>query len=372
MKTNTVDLDSSRKYVAVTKTVDREAQAKRVDAILGRAVYPKRLFRGLDDLSLAELRDALLSKTVLTVGLRLTNVCNYACIYCGTLAKRGKDAAGTLSTDEYKRIIADAAEIGARSIVFGANGEPMLTKDVLPILEYTRSCGLIPIMFSNCSVIGNDDLSIRKHGVDGQEFLERMEEAGTSLFVSVESLQEERYDHIMGVKSFRSFERAVERLRRSPITKTTEYEGRVLCRIAVSCVVMPINYDERTAMVEFAHSIGGLAILKPPSLHGAAAENRDQMFTVSEALPIRKEVEALSDKQATLQILTLACGSWTLSMSIDSEGFYMSCMTEEVNPFGVGMNVRQAPLKDMLGRRNELNKLGTSICPVKDKFYVRT
>jgi len=137
-------------------------------------------------------------------------------------------------------------------------------------------------------------------------------------------------------------------------------------------VVMPINYDERHDMVEFAHSLNGLAILKPPSLHGAAAENKDQMFSVRDAIPIRREVEQLSDKQATLQILTLACGSWTLSMSIDNEGNYMSCMTEEVNPFGDGTNVRDTSLREMLGRRSELNKLGTSICPVKDKFYVRS
>lgn len=95
------------------------------------------------------------------------------------------------------------------------------------------------------------------------------------------------------------------------------------------------------------------------------------MFAPEEARRVRPEAEAISDKQATLQILTLACGSWTLSVSIDNEGRYMSCMTEEVNPFGEEQNIRTLPLRDVLGRRAELAKLGQTICPVKDKFYVK-
>ena len=211
-----------------------------------------------------------------------------------------------------------------------------------------------------------------KHGISGQELLDRYAAAGGSLFISVESLRQERYDHIMGVRSFEPFLKAVERIRNSALSQPSTFEGRPLCRVAVSAVIMPINYDERHELVAFAHSLNGLAILKPPSLHGSAKTNIEQMFTVEDAVRIRPEIEAISDKQATLQVLTLACGSWTLSMSIDNEGNYMSCMTEEVNPFGEELNIRNGRLADLLGRRSELVKLGNTICPVKDKFYVRS
>jgi hypothetical protein len=241
------------------------------------------------------------------------------------------------------------------------------------LLECTGALGMTPIIFSNISIIGNDQLCMRKHGVDGIEFLRRLDKAGTTLVISAESLQRERYDHIMGVKAFDSFELAVKRIREhSTLTHVRTMNDRPLCRIALSAVVMPINYDERFDLVAFAHSLNGAAVLKPPSLHGSAAVNKDQMYTVAEALRIRPEIQAMSDKQATLQVLTLACASWTLGFSIDNEGNFMSCMTEELNPFGEQTNIRNTRLSEVLSKRNELVKLGTSICPVKDKYYVRS
>lgn len=367
-----IELDENRSYHRVERP-SRDGQVDRVENILSKAVYPKRLVAGLDDLTMEELRFHLEECRPLNVGLRLTNVCNYDCIYCGTAANRGKDNDKSMSFDEYKAVIEQAAEVGARTIIFGANGEPLLTDRILELLECTAAAKMTPLIFSNISIIGNDRLCMRKHGVDGIEFLRRLDEAGTTLIISTESLQRESYDHIMGVKSFDSFELAVKRIREhSTLTRKQTMNGHPLCRIVLSAVVMPINYDERFELVEFAHSLNGAAVLKPPSLHGSAAVNKDQMYTVVEAMRIRPEIQELSDKQATLQVLTLACASWTLGFSIDNEGNFMSCMTEEVNPFGDKANIRNTRLADVLSRRNELVKLGTSICPVKDKFYVRS
>ena len=344
-----------------------------VGAILSKAKYPERLLKGFDDIPMATLESYLNDSRIINLGLRLTNVCNYDCIYCGTAENRGKDTDRVLTTQEYKDLISQAADLGVRTIIFGANGEPTLTYDVLELFEHVGRLGITPVTFSNISVIGHDVLCQRRHGIDGVEFAQRLDEAGTTLIISVESLQRERYDHIMGVKSFDYFELAVERIRKfTSLTHERSYEGHPLCRVAVSAVMMPINYDERLDLLAFARSMNGLAILKPPSLHGSAATNAAQMFTPEQVKTIRPEVERLSDKQATLQILTLACASWTLGLNIDNEGNFMACMTEEVNPFGSGVNTRNTRLKDLLAKRNELVKLRNTICPVKDKFYKRT
>jgi len=367
----TISLDKNRHYHAVPAT-DTGSELD-VKSILSKAVYPERLLKGLDDIPMETLRSYLQQSRIINLGLRLTNVCNYDCIYCGTAEKRGKDNDKTLKTKDYFSLIDQAADLGVRTIIYGANGEPTLTDDVLDILSHTGKRGMTPLIFSNISVMGNDVLCQRRHGVDGEEFAQRLDEAGTTLIISVESLRRDRYDHIMGVKAFDYFELAVERIRdKTTLTHYREYEGRPLCRTAVSAVMMPINYDERHDLHAFAHSLNGLAILKPPSLHGSAAVNAEQMFTPEKVRQIRPEVEQLSDKQATLQILTLACASWTLGLNIDNEGNFMACMTEEVNPFGPGVNARNTRLETLLAKRNELVKLRNTICPVKDKFYQRT
>lgn len=368
----TIELDRARHYQRVV-TGDAENAQIDIDRILSRAAYPRRLFRGLDDVSLDTLKAHLMGARPITVGLRLTNTCNYDCIYCGTAEKRGKDGAGVLTKDEYKDILSQAAEVGVRSAIFGANGEPLLTYGLPEILEHAASLGIVPIIFSNTSVLGNDVLCQRRHGIDGRQLLKVIDESGTSLIISAESLQRERYNRIMAVDAFDYFEEAIRRIRcESSLPEPAVFDGRPLCRLALSAVMMPINYDERFDLVEFIHGLNGVAILKPPSLHGSAATNREMMFTPDEVKRIRPELEAMSDKQATLQILTLACASWTLSFSIDNEGRFMSCMTEEVNPFGPEVTTRNTRISEVLGRRYELVKLGNTICPVKDKFYERS
>jgi MoaA/NifB/PqqE/SkfB family radical SAM enzyme len=367
-----MELDVSRRYRRMELPTDYDFNLD-VERILSKARYPKRLFRGLDDITLDDLKLHLRDAKPVTVGLRLTNVCNYDCIYCGTADHRGKDGPKVLSKDEYKDILSQAAEIGVRSVIFGANGEPLLTYGLPEILEHAARLGIIPIIFSNTSVLGNDTLCIRRHGIDGKELLKVIDESGTSLIMSAESLKRERYNHIMGVDAFDYFQEAVRRIRQySSLPKENTFDGRPLGRLALSAVMMPINYDERHELVDFIHSLNGVAILKPPSLHGSAAVNAEQMFTPEQVKTIRPEVESISDKQATLQILTLACASWTLSFSINNEGEFMSCMTEEVNPFGNEINIRNTRLADVLRKRNELVKLGNTICPVKDKFYERS
>jgi molybdenum cofactor biosynthesis enzyme MoaA len=366
-----ISLDKNRYYKVMP--AENGAAEFDVSSILSKARYPDRLLKGFDDIPMETLEGYLRDSKIINLGLRLTNVCNYDCIYCGTAENRGKDSDAVLTTAEYMDLISQAADLGVRTVIFGANGEPTLTTDVLKIFEHAGKLGLTPVTFSNISVMGNDALCIRRHGIEGEEFAQRLDAAGTTLIISVESLQRDRYDHIMGVKSFDFFELAVERIRNSTtLTHSLTYAGKPLSRVAVSAVMMPINYDERHSLLEFAHSMNGLAILKPPSLHGSAAVNADQMFSTDEVKRIRPEVEKLSDKQATLQILTLACASWTLGINVDNEGNFMACMTEEVNPFGERVNARNTKLCDLIAKRNELIKLRNTICPVKDKFYART
>jgi MoaA/NifB/PqqE/SkfB family radical SAM enzyme len=364
-----MNLDSVHQYrrELLPGEFSREAYVR---AILDRVRYPRRLLVGLDDISLPALEQYLKGTQLFILGLRLTNVCNYDCVYCGTAERRGRNSGRVLKTDEYIDLIVQASELGVHTILFGANGEPLMTRDLLKIIECVSERKMVPLIFTNASLLGNDLLCERLHGVSGLEMLQHLDAAGASLMISCESLQRERYNKIMRVNGYDPFMNAIARIRtESSLTEPRTFEGRPLCRIGFSILMMPENYDERHALVDFVHELNGLAILKLPSLHGAAKVNINQMFSVEQGLKIKGELESLSDKQATLQILTLACASWTLGMSIDNEGNFMACMTEEINPFESGQNARSTRLAALLGRRVELVKLRGTVCPVKDKFY---
>ena len=345
-------------------------QSSIIDEIIKKVDYPKMLLKGLDDIDVSELGNYLSGEKVFALGIRLTNVCNYSCVYCGTLEKRGTQPENALTTEEYLDIIDQAADIGVSTIVLGGNGEPTLTKDIDKILKRIAFHHITPIIFSNIYIFGNDELCKKVHGTTGKELLDVFDQCGTSIIISCETTIPECYNKIVGGNHFEEFDRAIERIRKTRLAEYNEFNGHPLCRLAISSVVMPINYKDRFDMLNFAHSLNALIILKVPSLHGAAAKNIDLMFDVQNGKNIQKELSNISDKQATLQILNLACVAWTLGISISVDGNFMTCMTDESNPYGESTNVRNTKIKSLLGKRKELLKLRNTVCPVKDKYYV--
>lgn len=346
--------------------------SENIKEVLDNIKYPKKLLRGLDDINIDNFEVYLTGEKIYVLGLRLTNYCNYSCIYCGTAEKRGCKEIEEVCLDEYLDLIRQASEIGVNTIILGANGEPTLTPNLKLILEEIAKFNMIPLIFTNANIFGDDELCMRVHNMTGEELLDIVDRSGTTVIVSCESIQKEKYNQIVGSNDPNAYEKfmlAMERMRKTGITKYAEFNGRPLCRLAFSSVVMPLNYVDRYELMGFVHAMNGLIILKVPSLHGAAAQNKHLMFDVEKAVEIQKELGEISDKKATLQVLNLACGAWTLGISVRIDGEFMTCMTEEANPYEGEVNIRNTRLVDLLGKRQELLKLCRTVCPVKDKYY---
>ncbi|MFH0812995.1 MAG: radical SAM protein [Pseudomonadota bacterium] len=71
--------------------------------------------------------------------LELTRRCNLRCLHC--YAEAGKNIKdGSLSTDDYKRIIKQASRLGFKSIQF-TGGEATLHPDLMELLKYVKESG---------------------------------------------------------------------------------------------------------------------------------------------------------------------------------------------------------------------------------------
>jgi len=71
--------------------------------------------------------------------LELTSKCNLRCLHCYAEAGRAvRD--NNLSTDDYKRIIKEASDLGWKSIQF-TGGEATLYPDLIELLDYAKACG---------------------------------------------------------------------------------------------------------------------------------------------------------------------------------------------------------------------------------------
>ena len=59
--------------------------------LIKNAKYPNKLLKGIDDKTLKEVKEKLNGEKLYALCLRLENICNYNCIYCGTYENRCKD-----------------------------------------------------------------------------------------------------------------------------------------------------------------------------------------------------------------------------------------------------------------------------------------
>ena len=73
------------------------------------------------------------------IWLELTSKCNLRCLHCYAEAG-GAVRDKNLSTNDYKRIIKEASDLGWKSIQF-TGGEATLCPDLVELLEYAKACG---------------------------------------------------------------------------------------------------------------------------------------------------------------------------------------------------------------------------------------
>lgn len=116
-----------------------------------------------------DITQARANGCLLSVTLLLSNACNLRCLYCYRDA--GSPSNGQLSTDEWKDILFQAKDLGARTVRIPGSGEPLLDPAFcdgcsFPLIEFSNSIGLPTTFFTNGTLLTSDlALTLRKHDV---------------------------------------------------------------------------------------------------------------------------------------------------------------------------------------------------------------
>jgi MoaA/NifB/PqqE/SkfB family radical SAM enzyme len=79
--------------------------------------------------------------------LDVTHACNLRCITCPTDA--GVPKQGELTLEEKKSIIMQAKKMGAKTVPLCGSGEPLLYKDILPLVDYITGLDMATVIFTN-------------------------------------------------------------------------------------------------------------------------------------------------------------------------------------------------------------------------------
>lgn len=130
------------------------------------------------------VRKAIDNAIPLTLDLAIPGTCLNNCIFCGYY---DVNSTGKLSQNEILNIIEQFANLGGKSIKILGEGEPLLRKDIILLLNRMSNHGLIPVLFTCGDVIGDDNLAIKFHGISGYELANILYEIGCTIVLKYEA-----------------------------------------------------------------------------------------------------------------------------------------------------------------------------------------
>jgi radical SAM protein with 4Fe4S-binding SPASM domain len=167
------------------------------------------------------------------VSWNLTQRCNLFCAHCYLSAAPGAGAAGELSTDECRRVMADIARVNPSAFLILTGGEPLLRRDIFELAARGRDHGFTVVLGTNGVLLREREArQLREHGVQG---------ASLSLD-STDPVRHDRFRHLPG--AWRGAVRATEALRAEGLD------------FSLHMSVTDWNADEIPAMIDLARDLG--------------------------------------------------------------------------------------------------------------------
>jgi radical SAM protein with 4Fe4S-binding SPASM domain len=173
--------------------------------------------------------------------IELTERCNNNCIHCYiNLPENDNAKRREMSTDEVKRVLAEAADLGALSVRF-TGGEPLLRDDFPEIYLFARRLGLRVLIFTNARLITPEIADL----FDKVPPLEKIE-------VTVYGMTRESYEAVSRVKgSYDQFRRGLDLLQDKKIP------------FVVKGAYLPSNRGEIELFEKWASTVPAMG--KPPT-----------------------------------------------------------------------------------------------------------
>ncbi len=202
----------------------------------------------------------------------LTYKCPLHCPYCsnpGALRATGRE----LTTDEWRRQLFDAAELGALHVGF-SGGEPLTRPDLPELTSAAREAGLYTNLITSAP-----GLTARK--------LEDLEHAGLdSIQISFQADRAELGDQIAGIQAH---ERKLEAVR---LVKETEIS------LSLNVVLHRGNIDRLGEIIAFAEGLGAERLeLANTQFYGWAYRNRRHLLPSLEQVTSASEIAAAASQR---------------------------------------------------------------------------
>lgn len=202
--------------------------------------------------------------------------CNHRCSFCAFDFLQY--SANSLQLDCFKRFINVAAKKGVKSILFAGEGEPLLHKNVIELVSFTKNKGIDVALATNGVMLSKDK---------SRKLLSCL----TWLKVSLDAADKNTYANTHGTNK-EDFKAVITNLKETVKIRNKNKYG---CVIGAQLLLIPENYKEVIKFVQIMRDIGiDYAVIKPYSHHPSSHNFINSKFSYKKTGFLEKQLERYS------------------------------------------------------------------------------
>jgi MoaA/NifB/PqqE/SkfB family radical SAM enzyme len=317
------------------------------------------LLRGNGDFSAEQFLEVMRgddeSHLLLSLGLTTAPGCNMRCVYCyNEEGKReaGRPVTGRMTLKDYRKAIKEAAALGAQSVIMVGVGETMMDKHFRSIVELTSSQGLIPLIFTNGTLLDKDMAN----------FLFKQQ---ATIYLALDSTREEIFNLITRSEGFfDQVMRGIDYCLEAGFGEITSRNGYQVTDFAVNTMVMKLNAGHLQEIEEFCRKKKLLFTCRFPERLGTAQELWDILISPDreEELKMRQLAEKYSLGNEVFRT-DLGCLFWTVGLLLGVDGQARLCYSLNQRS-DLGNIKRESMLEIIRRKRLYYPHQEDSFCPI--------
>lgn len=280
------------------------------------------------EFSKEDIAQAVRDGRLLSLEIEFNSACNFHCVYCYTL-ENGKRR-NELSTDEFRDVITQAKDLGARKIIV-LGGEPMLYPHLLDMLRFIRNLSMEVELFTNGTGITAEKARM-------------LYDLGVRVVLKMNTFDEKLQNTLSGNQgAYDQIHEAFNNLKRAGYPSTDRFMG-------ISTIICRQNIEELPRMWEWLRDQGIAPYFEMITPQGGARGNKNLDITTKQAEEVFHKIAELDRTkycrywEPRPPLVGGACFRHQFSCAVSSDGNVQPCVGVTIS---IG-NVREKKLADIL------------------------
>lgn len=246
-----------------------------------------------------------------------TKRCNHQCLFCAYTRQNKKTADFKLI--EYKKILNLLSKKGLKSIFFSGDGEPLLNKDCIEMIEYTKKVNVDVALNTNGSMISESNANALVRNLSWIRI--SFNGGSKESYAKVHNCSESEFEKVL--KNIALLVEAKERVKSH-------------VKITVQLVLLPENIGEIEKLAQIVKAIGVDYFAVKPFLQHPQAKYKNDFTPSTNQIEAIKDVKKLSDSHFSFiyresnehkynQRGYKNCYSFHFMAELDADGNLYSC-----------------------------------------------